>query len=113
VLAGEDGGVGAPQAEPSADYRLTASLSGFSPRARFPRMGPATWANDVPLETARNRSAPMACGPNVDRARPLAGAAALRVADLAWQGDPRRLPPTSEPRPGDRLVWGEPWRGLG
>jgi hypothetical protein len=41
------------------------------------------------------------------------GAVALRVADLAWQGDPRRLPPTSEPRPGDRLVWGEPWRGLG
>jgi hypothetical protein len=50
----------------------------------------------------------MACGPNVDRARPLAGAAALRVADLAWQGDPRRLPPTSEPHPGDRLVRGSP-----
>jgi hypothetical protein len=31
------------------------SLSGFSPRARFPRMGPATLANDVPLETAGDR----------------------------------------------------------
>ena len=61
-----------------------------------------------PLETVANRSAPMACGPNVDQARPLAGAAALRVADLGWQGDPRRLPPTSEPRPGDRLVRGSP-----
>jgi len=38
----------------------------------------------------------------------LVGAAALRVADLAWQGDPRRLPPTSEPHPGDRLVRGSP-----
>jgi hypothetical protein len=25
-------------------------------------MATATWAKDVPLETARNRSAPMACG---------------------------------------------------
>jgi hypothetical protein len=48
----------------------------------------------------------MACGPNVDQARSLAGAAALCVADLGWQGDPRRLPPTSEPRAGDRLVRG-------
>src|ERR1044072_8743614 len=38
-----------------------------------------------PLEDVANRSAPMACGPNVDQARPLAGAAALRVADLGWQ----------------------------
>jgi hypothetical protein len=33
----------------------------------FPRMAPATWANDVPLETVANRSVPMACGPNVDQ----------------------------------------------
>jgi hypothetical protein len=42
--------VGLPGLEPG-----TSSLSGFSPRARFPRMGPATWANDVPLETAGDR----------------------------------------------------------
>ena len=35
-----------------------------------------------------NRSAPMVCGPNVDQARPLAGVAALRLADLGWQGRP-------------------------
>ena len=28
------------------------SLSGFCPRARFPRIAPATCTNDVPLETA-------------------------------------------------------------
>jgi hypothetical protein len=59
-----------------------------------------------PLETARNRSAPMACGPNVDQARSLAGAAALRIADLGWQGDPRRLPPTSDPRLAITLLGG-------
>jgi hypothetical protein len=50
--------------------RLKSSdLSGFCPRACFCRIEPATWANDAPLETATNRSAPMACGPNVDQAR--------------------------------------------
>ena len=48
----------------------------------------------------------MACGPNVDQARPLAGAAALRIADLGWQGDPRRLPPTSDPRLAIALLGG-------
>ena len=38
-------------------------------RAYFPRIVPATWANDAPLETATNRWVPMACGPNVDQAR--------------------------------------------
>jgi hypothetical protein len=110
VLAGEDGGVGAPQAEPSADYRLTASLSGFSPRARFPRMGPATWANDVPLETARNRSAPMACGSNVDQARPLAGGsgAPRRGPCLARRPPPaapdKRAPPGRSPCLGGALA---------
>jgi len=45
-----------------------------------------TCANDVLLETTgtvTDRWAPMACGPNVDQARPLPGAAALRLADLA------------------------------
>ena len=49
---------------------LTSSLSGFCPAACSPRKRPATWATDAPLrplETAGNRSAPMACGPNVDQ----------------------------------------------
>jgi hypothetical protein len=33
----------------------------------FPRIAPATCANDAPPQTATNRSAPMACGPNVDQ----------------------------------------------
>jgi hypothetical protein len=44
----------------------TSSLSGFSAQACFPRITPATCANDGPLETVGNRSVPMACGPNVD-----------------------------------------------
>ena len=46
----------------------SSSLSGFCTRACFPRIAPATWANDPPLVTATNRSVPMACGPNVDQA---------------------------------------------
>jgi hypothetical protein len=80
-------------------------LSGFSPPGSFPQDGTCDLGERC---TAGDRSAPMACGPNVDQARPPAGAATLRIADLAWQGDPRRLPPTSEPRPGDRLVRGSP-----
>ena len=72
----------------------TSSLSGFCTRACFCRVAPATWANDVLLETAANRSAPMACGSDVDRARPLAGAATLRLADLAWA----RQTPADYPR---------------
>jgi hypothetical protein len=34
----------------------------------FPQDRARTCINDAPLETARNRSAPMACGPNVDQA---------------------------------------------
>jgi hypothetical protein len=47
----------------------TSSLSGFSTQACSPRIAPVTWVNDVPLETVANRSAPMACGPNVDQSR--------------------------------------------
>jgi hypothetical protein len=43
-------------------------ISGFSTRAYSRRIAPATWTNDVHLETAMNRSAPMPCGPNVDQA---------------------------------------------
>ena len=49
------------------------SLSGFCMRACFPWMAPATCANDGPLETVANRSVPLACGPNVDQARPARG----------------------------------------
>jgi hypothetical protein len=75
--------------------------------ACFPRIVPATWANDAPLVTAANRSAPMGCGPNVDQTRPHAGAAALRAwRTLPGKADPRRLPPTSEPRPATALLGG-------
>src|SRR5215204_2155781 len=50
-------------------------LSEFSTRACSPRIAPATWTNDAPLETIANRSAPMAWGPNVDQARPGSGRA--------------------------------------
>jgi hypothetical protein len=54
---------------------------------------PCDLANDVPLETAANRSAPMMCGPNVDQACPRpVRAAALRVADLGWLGGPPTAP---------------------
>ena len=35
------------------------SLSGFCTGVRFHRIPPASWANDVPLETVANRSGPM------------------------------------------------------
>ena len=34
-------------------------LSGFCPRACFPRIAPATCANDLPLETAGDRYEPL------------------------------------------------------
>jgi hypothetical protein len=66
----EDGGVGAPPPAGRAERgsTWTSSLSGFCTRACFPRIGPASCANDGPLETVANRSVPMACGPNVDQA---------------------------------------------
>ena len=73
----EDGGVGAPPPAGRAERRLqhwTSSLSGFCPRACFRRIAPATCANDLPLETAANRSAPMACGPSACPARGGSGA---------------------------------------
>ena len=42
-------------------------------------------------------------GPGAPRSR---GVAALRVADLGWQGDPGRLPPTSEPAMAIALLGG-------
>jgi hypothetical protein len=60
--------------------------------------------------TVGDRSAPMACGPNVDRHAPLVGQRRPASRTLPRQGRPRRLPPTSEPRAGDRLGRGSPGR---
>jgi hypothetical protein len=38
---------------------MSASLSGFCPRACFRRIAPATCANDLPLETAGDRCEPL------------------------------------------------------
>ena len=46
--------VGLPGLEPG-----TSSLSGFCPRACFPRIAPATCANDLPLEPTGNRCEPL------------------------------------------------------
>jgi hypothetical protein len=46
--------VGLPGLEPG-----TSSLSGFCPRARFPRITPATWATNGPLETAGDHWEPL------------------------------------------------------
>jgi hypothetical protein len=91
----------------------TSSLSEICAWACFPRIVPATWANDAPLETATNRSAPMGCGPNVDQARPARGGsgAPRRGPWLAREtpaGCPRQASPT-----GAIALLGEPWRGLG
>jgi hypothetical protein len=53
--------------------RRISSLSGFCAWVCFRRIASATCAEDLPLETAVNRSDPMACGPNVDQAGPLSG----------------------------------------
>jgi hypothetical protein len=90
VCAGHRVVVGLPGLEPG-----TSSLSGFCPQARFPRMAPSTWANDLPLETAEDRYEPLGSdgmwirrGPGT----PARGAATLRLADLAWA---RQTPPTT------------------
>jgi hypothetical protein len=81
-------------------------LSGFCPRARFRRIAPATCTNDLPPETAANCSAPIACGPNVDQARRSRGQRRAASRTLPSKADPRRLPPASEPRHGNRLARG-------
>ena len=50
--------------------RTTAVALVATSRACFSRIAPGTWANDGPLETVVNRSASVACGPNVDQAAP-------------------------------------------
>jgi hypothetical protein len=92
---------GLPALEPG-----TSSSSGFCPRARFPRMAPATWVNDVPLETVADRSAPMACGPDVDQARPLAGQRRSAWRTLPGKVEPRLLPRQASPATAIALLGG-------
>jgi hypothetical protein len=54
------------------------------------------------------RSAPMGCGPEADRPTRSRGQRRSAWRTLAGKADPRRLPPTSESRLGDRLVRGSP-----
>ena len=98
---------GTPELEPPAS-----SLSGFCVGARFPRIAPATWANDAPLETVANCSAPMACRPNVDQACPLAGSGASRRVALPGKAGPRQMPDKPAP-PWHRLVGSPGGNSLG
>ena len=99
------GCVGDGRREEASLNRGISSLSGFGTQPCFPRIAPATCANDVPLETATNRSAPMACGPNVDQACPARGQRRSALADLPDKGDSRRLPRQASPA-GNRLAGG-------
>jgi hypothetical protein len=67
----EDGGVGAPPPAGRAERRqhLDLILIRVLPPGQFPQdRADNLRANDLPLETVANRSAPMGCGPNVDQA---------------------------------------------
>jgi hypothetical protein len=69
ALPTEDGRRGRP---PPGNLELNPGphlYQGSPPGIVSPRIAPTTWADDVPLETVTNRSAPMDCGPNVDQAR--------------------------------------------
>jgi hypothetical protein len=90
--------VGLPGLEPG-----TSSLSGFCTGAHFPRIAWMTCANDVPLTTAGDR---WRVAQTWTRHAPLAGAAALRVADLAWQGRPPPAAPDKRTRPATALLGG-------
>jgi hypothetical protein len=81
------------------------SLSEICTRACFPRMAPATWANDALLETVANRSAPMACGPGMP-AR--GGSGAPPGGPWLARQTPAGCPRQASPRLGDRLVRGSP-----
>ena len=91
--------VGLPGLEPG-----TSSLSGFCPAACSPRKRLATWATTHrlrPLETTGNRSAPMACGPNVDQ-----GWRGGRVArSCPGRGSLRRFGPPQLAPTLDRIGW--------
>jgi hypothetical protein len=62
--------------------------------------------------TARDRCEPLSSDgvwTNMDQTRPACGGAALRVGALAGKADLRHLPPTSEPRPGNRFARSPAW----
>jgi hypothetical protein len=96
--------VGLPGLEPGTSS-LSGSAQGSLPQDGTCDLGERCTAGDRwrPLGTARLRW-------HVDqtwtRHVPPVGAAALRIADLGWQGDPRRLPPTSDPRLAIALLGG-------
>jgi hypothetical protein len=62
----------------------TSSLSGLCIRSCFPRIAPATWVNDVPLETLRTARF-LGCGPNVDQPG----------AEAGWPGPVRSWVPVA------------------
>jgi hypothetical protein len=64
---GPAGGAGLCRAQARERDLVTSSASGICAWACSPRIAPAAWANDAPLETVTNRWTPMACGPNVDQ----------------------------------------------
>jgi hypothetical protein len=110
VCAGHRVVVGLPGLEPG-----TSSLSGFCPQARFPRMAPSTWANDLPLETAEDRYEPLGSdgmwtkrGPGT----PARGAATLRRRTLAGKADPADCPRQASPATAIALL-GEALAGSG
>jgi hypothetical protein len=91
----------------SGDHLILIRVLPPGPVSAGPHLRPArTTYRWRPLETVANRSAPMGCGPNVDQARPHAGAAALRVADLAWQGRPPPAAPDKRAPPATAFLGG-------
>ena len=101
----EDGGVGAPPPAGRAEAPAspgTSSLSGFCTRASFRRITPTTWVNDEPLMTVGNRSAPIACGPDVDQ-----GLAQSEVARVSFGSRTPLALRSSVPRTGR---WTSPLR---
>jgi hypothetical protein len=99
------GVVGLPGLEPGT-ILIRVLCTGLFPedRAGNLRERPTVGDRWRPLETVANRSAPMACGPNVDQAHRARGGSGAAPGD-PWlaRETPRRLFPTSKPCPGNRL----------
>jgi hypothetical protein len=78
----------------------TSSFSANFTQSGFPGWRQRPW-NDVPPVTAAYRSVPHRVWPNHGPGTfPLAGAAALRLADLGWQGRPPPAAPDKRAPPG-------------
>ena len=91
---------------------MSASLSGFCPRACFRRIAAATCANDLPLETAGDRCEPLGSdgvwtkrGPGTPRSQ---GQRRSASRTLPRQGRPPPAAPDKRAPPGNRLVRGSP-----